>query len=200
MVMSSIRAEQEGARVHADFPHVALNPGKLKGRKREVDFAQLLIEDNAQKGVASIFIETKWAGSTHASPSNIFEDFLRLAILKKVEPRSVCLFILAGFHSDVRKVLDAMPFESGQPRNHGIGSTGRQKRFVVDPSNLTLKGVLKAAVRDWIERGCDVPQSFVTWSGGLHPQHSEHGSMRFQCIAWEVESVSDPVLPANFWA
>ena len=128
-VLSSFPILVKGERVHADFPHELLNPSAQAGRKRELDFALVLAGKGLSKRNAQIAVEAKWAGSSHCTSSKIFQDFLRLSVIKRGEPATICIFVLAGSHREVLKLLSRMPFASSVNKNTEIGSSGNEKRL-----------------------------------------------------------------------
>lgn len=198
-VLSSFPIQTKGARVHADFRHDALNPIQKGGRKREVDFALVLAGKGIPRRNAEVLVEAKWANSTHCNPENIFQDFLRLAILKVAEPGAACVFVLAGTHKSIGAALAQMPFRSTGKKNVGLSASGAEKKITLDHTNLDHKKWLGPAVREFIHSGFQVPAWFVTRSTGLHPLQSDQGTVDFQCIAWEVVSVSSQKANTSVW-
>lgn len=199
-VLSSFPIERKGERVHADFPHDLLNPKSKSGRKRELDFALVLAGDGVSKRNALIAVETKWAGSSHCKPKKIFQDFLRLAAIKRGDPKTVCIFILAGRHEEIGAVLKGMPFtSSGKKNNSGIGSSGKQKRMTPDSANIEHREYFSIPIRSLTDAGIILPASFMCQSHGLHPLQTQLGTVDFQAIAWEIKSVSDECINAALW-
>lgn len=194
-VLSSFPIITKGARVHADFPHAALNPVSKGGRKREIDFALILSGNDIPKNNAEILVETKWADSSHCNSTTIFQDFLRLAILKAFEPSAVCVFILAGTHESVAEYLALMPFRSKGKTNTGISASDSERRLKLDHTDTSHASSFATSIGKFVESGFSIPESFVTRSNGLHPVQSKAGTVGFQAIAWEVVSVSQ--IPIN---
>lgn len=199
--LSSFPISTKGSRVHANFPHEALNPIKKAGRKKEVDFALVLSGNNLPKKNVQIAVETKWAGSSHCSPENIFKDFLRLAAIKHVDSDSTCVFILAGKDKDVRAILDGMPFCTDGRVNKGIKWLGkRESRITLDSANICHRRCFSEGIRDLSSVGIFIPDSFVTQAYGLHPEQTKASTIDFQSIAWELTEISDQPISADNWA
>lgn len=198
-VLSSFPILVKGERVHADFPHELLNPGAQSGRKREVDFALVLAGRGLPKRKAQIAVETKWAGSSHCTPSKIFQDFLRLAEIKRGDPDTVCIFVLAGAHRELSKLLGGMPFATSGKLNKGIGSSGNEKRLKPNPTNMVHRNCFSEPIKRLSAAGFTIPESFVCQSHGMHPLQTPGGTVDFQAIAWEVKYVSDTNLNAIVW-
>lgn len=201
MVLSSLPTDTRGARSHADVPLAALNPTIRRGRKRSVDFVLALLDgDRNPKEQPEIMIETKWAKSSHCTPENIYQDFVRLAVLKQAMPKSKCLFILAGPHGALDDVLEKMPFETGESKNRGIGSTHvEEKKMTIMPANFVQRSALKEAIHDLQDGGLPVPKAFVTRVFGPYPTRTNESSPRFQCIGWEIKAVSKETVSAKLW-
>ncbi|WP_192459081.1 hypothetical protein [Musicola keenii] len=199
-VLSSFPKLVKGSRVYADFAHDVLNPQRNdgsrdnRGRKRELDFALVLSGDGVSKGNAQIVIETKWSQSSHCTPDNIFKDFLRLASVKMAEPDTICVFILAGTHKEIKDILKNMPFYSSGKAGSGIHCTGNEKRVNIDFNDLVNKDFFSKAVNYFTSAGISIPVSFVCQSHGLHPHQTKNGTVDFQAIAWEIKSVSHMVV------
>lgn len=198
-VLSSFPINQKGERVHADFPHALLNPSPKSGRKRELDFALVLSGDGLPKQNAQIAVETKWAGSSHCKPKKIFQDFLRLAEIKRGDPDTVCVFILAGRHEKIISILKGMPFTSPGNKNSGIGVSGSQKRMNPDHANFAHRACFSAPIKSLTAAGFTLPKSFMCQSYGLHPLQTDRTTVDFQAIAWEIKSVSDAYMNAALW-
>jgi hypothetical protein len=188
----------KGALVHADFAHDKLNIGRPKGRPRECDFALIARHDpSAPKCNAEVVVETKWAGSTHCNPKQICNDFLRLAVIKHAEPGTFCVFVLAGFHSDMAKCLKGAPFRLPGRRKKGIGASGRKKKLVLSDLNLSQRESFSVPMHALSKAGASIPNSFVCQSHGLHPVQSQKGTVKFQAIAWEIVETSTDAMPAR---
>lgn len=198
-VLSSFPIQVKGERVHADFPHELLNPSTKLGRKRELDFALVLAGRGLPKRNAQIAIETKWAGSSHCTPSKIFHDFLRLVEIKRGDPATVCVFILAGTHRELCRLLGDMPFTSRGGRNSGIGFSGNEKRLKPIHTNISHQNYFSESIKHLAAAGFTIPESFVCQSHGLHPLQTDGGTVDFQAIAWEIKAVSDTNLNIALW-
>ena len=198
-VLSAFPSTVKGSRAYADFPHDALNPVKKKGRKREVDFALVLAGQGLPKHNAQILVEIKWAESTHCDAETIFSDFLRLAVLKSHDPGAKCVFVLAGTHKSLVKLLDAMPFTSGEGKNVGIGQSLTEKRLKLSRDHDSHVQAFAETIRRFSENGFEIPESFVTRANGLHPTQTTGGTVDFQAIAWEIVSVSSKKLNGHVW-
>ncbi|WP_421279060.1 hypothetical protein [Aeromonas veronii] len=199
-VLSSFPILVKGARVHADFPHELLNPQpKSGGRKRELDFALVLTDNGLPKRNAQIAVEAKWAGSSHCTPENIFSDFLRLAEIKRGDPETICIFVVAGSHRRIASLLKRMPFTSTGKRNHGIGFSGNEKRLKPDHTNLDHRDCFSSPIKKLSSFGFSIPESIMCQSHGLHPLQPSGGTVEFQAIAWEVKSVSNAQLNPALW-
>ncbi|NDY91218.1 hypothetical protein [Ideonella livida] len=199
-VLSSFPIITKGARVYANFPHESLNPLRKAGRKREVDFALILAGAGLPKKGAQIVVETKWAGSSHCRPENIFQDFLRLAAIKRDDPNATCIFLLAGNERDVSSVLQNMPFRSEGKTNCGIRSSGRNCRLTLDPSNTSHRSYFGDVIGGLSSDGFKVPESFVSRAHGLHPRQTDVGTVDFQAIAWEVLEISSQFINPTLWS
>lgn len=73
-----------------------------RGRKREVDF---VVAPRSDTTSILTCVEAKWAGSSHASEVNVLTDLARLALVHREHPDALCLFVLAGGKTSVRKLL-----------------------------------------------------------------------------------------------
>lgn len=198
-VLSTFPISLKGARVYADFPHDALNPVARRGRRREVDFALTLAGQGLPKRHAQVVVEAKWAGSSHCTPSNITQDFLRLVEIKRADPETVCIFVIAGAHRELLRTLRAMPFTSAGKRNTGLSASGSEKRLRFDSSILEHRQCFGEAIRDLTAAGFTIPESFVSRAHGLHPRQTDGGTVDFQSIAWEVTEVSSEPLNSARW-
>lgn len=198
-VLSSFPIKEKGERVYADFPHALLNPRQKPGRSREVDFALVLAGDGVLKRNAQIAVETKWAGSSHCNPQKIFQDFLRLAEIKRGDPATICVFILAGHHSELSAILKDMPFRSAGENNSGIGRSGKLKRLKLDHRVKAHRECFSKPINLLHAAGFSIPDSFVSQSHGLHPVQTDHKTVDFQAIAWEVKSVSNKNINIGLW-
>lgn len=198
-VLSSFPILVKGERIHADFAHDLLNPIRKNGRKRELDFALVLSAKGLPKRNAQIVVETKWAGSSHCTPSNILQDFLRLAEIKRGDPNTVCIFILAGKHRELSRLLNEMPFTSPGKINSGIGSSGNKKRLKPSYANFAHKTCFSEPIKSLTSAGFTIPESFMCQSHGLHPRQTDGDTIDFQAIAWEIKSVSPVPLNLMHW-
>lgn len=198
-VLSSFPIVTKGARVHANFPHESLNPIRKSGRKREVDFALILAGSGLPKKGAQIAAETKWAGSSHCTSENIFQDFLRLAAIKRDDPGATCIFILAGNEKDVSAALQKMPFKSAGKVNTGIRSSGRDCRLRLSHTNSCQRTYFSETIRSLAAAGFTIPDSFVSRAHGLHPRQTDGGTVDFQAIAWEVREISNAAVNPALW-
>lgn len=198
-VLSSFPILVKGERVHADFPHELLNPRAQSGRKRELDFALVLAGRGLPKRNAQIAVEAKWAGSSHCTSSKIFQDFLRLSEIKRGDPDTVCIFVLAGSHRQVFKLLSGMPFATSGNRNTGVGSSGNEKRLKPNHTNMEHRNCFSKPIKDLSSAGFTIPESFVCQSHGIHPRQTAGGTVDFQAIAWEIKSVSAANLNVTVW-
>lgn len=198
-VLSSFPISARGARVHADFPHELLNPKPKPGRKRELDFALVLTGNGLPKRNAQIVVEVKWAGSSHCTPEKIFTDFIRLAEIKRGDPNTTCIFVVAGSHRKISSLLKKMPFTSTGKRNFGIGISGNEKRLKPDPANLDHRDCFSSSIKNLSSSGFSIPESIMCQSHGLHPLQSGGDTIEFQAIAWEVKSISNTQLDPARW-
>lgn len=198
-VLSSFPILAKGERIHADFPHELLNPSAKPGRKKELDFALVLAGRGIPKRNAQIAVEAKWAGSSHCTPSKIFQDLLRLSEIKRGDPNTVCIFVLAGSHRQVTKLLSEMPFTSSGKRNTGVGSSGNEKRLRPNHTNMDHRCYFSKPIKELSSAGFTLPESFVCQSHGIHPRQTVGGTVDFQAIAWEVKSVSADSLNTKVW-
>lgn len=198
-VLSSFPISVKGARAYANFPQEALNPIKKDGAKRRVDFALVLANKSLPKSGVEIAVETKWVGSSHCSPENIFQDFVRLACIKRFDPLATCIFVLAGNNKDVAMVLKGMPFKTSGRENKGIRTSGSDRRLKLDPLNFSHKGCFGTVITSLSSSGFTVPSSFVNRSHGLHPRQTEGNTVDFQAIAWEVREVSTQNANPSYW-
>lgn len=201
-VLSSFPVKTDGARVHAEFPHAALNPASRRGRNREVDFALVFTNPEHPRNGAEVLVEVKWADSSHCTPVKIAKDFLRLAILKSAEPNAICVFILAGNHKSIERTLSQAPFVTTGVQNRGISSKqAQERRFKLKHSDFpdADRLHLSKAIKNLALAGCNIPDSFVTCAHGLHPVATTKGAVDFQAIAWEVKDVSSEFVDPTIW-
>lgn len=200
LVLSSFSVQEKGVRVYADFPHDLLNPqGRKLGANKKLDFALALAGDGVPKRNVKIAVETKWAGSSHCKPENIFEDFLRLVEIKRGDPETDCVFILAGFYKNVAETLDKMPFASKHDPNTGIGRRSSQKKLVLNHAEACHKKYFSKPVKSLASIGFVIPEFFVCRAYGLYPCQTERGTIDFQAIAWEIVSISDKSINLKKW-
>jgi hypothetical protein len=198
-VLSSFPTLVKGERAHADFAHELLNPTPRRGRKHELDFALVLAGQGLRKRDAQIAAETKWAGSSHCTPSHVFQDFLRLAEIKRGDPNTVCTFILAGTYRDVNALLNGMPFTSSGRRNSGIGYSGNERRLRPNHADIDHRRYFSKPIKSLASHGFTIPESFMCQSHGLHPRQTNGDTIGFQAIAWEIKSVSEAPLNPDLW-
>jgi len=201
-VASSLRANHEAARVHADYPLTAIqrvhNPGQksARGRKRSVDFALIFNGKDQPSFPPELLIEAKWAGSSHCSVTNIMADFIRLSLMKRAHPTATCLLVLGGHSKDVRNVLLRKPFEGGSRDRIHCDGTGTIRKFKILPNNAGHLSDFAKAIREFHAANLDVPVSFSTSSSGLYPK----SPATFQAIAWEVRGVEQGNVSREAWA
>lgn len=198
-VLSSFPISRGGVRVHADFPHQALNPVKRTGRKKEVDFALVLTGKGLAKKDAEVLIEAKWTNSGHCTPGNIFTDFLRLAALKRVDPKAHCIFLLAGHARSFTAATGTLPFNCGSTRNTGVGKSGNSKRVTPSRTNHKHRQHWGNEIADLLQDGIIIPDSFVVRACAVHPIQSEGGTVDFQAQCWEITEVSATDLNPKHW-
>lgn len=188
-VLSSLPIEEKGARVHADYPHIALNPNKKRGRKNEVDFALILDAKGNEEKNADVVVEVKWANSSHCTPDNILKDFLRLAMIKSHSPKTKCVFILAGPLRNITKKINMMPFKSDGKINNGIGTTTSERRLKMTNNPALEKMNYAQLLPDYFIDQVKHIQSLVTKSYGWQAMKIEKKSSGFHSVTWEVVSV-----------
>lgn len=198
-VLSSFPILTKGERVHADFAHELLNPSARSGRKRELDFALTLAGPGLQKRNAQIAVETKWVSSSHCTPSNIFKDLLRLSVIKRGDPDTVCVFILAGSHRELKKMLAGMPFVVPGKRNTGVGLSGNERKVKPIHTDTHHKNCFSESIINLSDSGFTIPESFVCQSHGKHPRQTDKCTVGFQAIAWEIKTVSAANLNIAEW-
>lgn len=197
-VLSSIPIKSSGVRVHADYPHSALNPQRIT-KAKSVDFALTLLTDPLDTQPAEILVETKWAGSSHCSGQEIFNDFLRLAILKRAVPDATCLFLLAGHVDDIEKCLEKFPFATGG-KNTGITKKpGTQARLELSrvPTAFATRASLKVA--GLTASGCAIPSGLTTQPYATFPEINVKREMKFHVKVWEICSVDAADIDPAVW-
>lgn len=191
-VLSAFPIVKDGARAYSDFPHDALNPVKKRGRKKEVDFALLLAAQNLPKRGAEIAIEAKWAGSSHCSPEQIYEDFLRLALIKRMDPACTCIFVLAGKHSTMEELTKSIPFVTTGKKNRGIGLKINHKKFEFDlPMSFTKTSSTSSIVAQWKMAGFSIPRAIIVQTFEAHPRQTAENTVDFQARTWHIISADD---------
>lgn len=81
--------------------------GVRLGRPRELDFGVVRRGDHTTEASEDLVlaIEAKWAGSSHATPTNILLDLTRLTLAVNAHPAAFGLFVLAGGKGDLRKLM-----------------------------------------------------------------------------------------------
>lgn len=200
-VASSLRADHKAARVHADYPLAAIQrmPGAVRkggaGRKRNVDFA--LIYDDKRQPVSEphVLIEAKWAGSSHCKTSSIMGDFIRLSLMKRAHPGTICMFILAGHSKDIDKVLSRRPFLGSGRDVIPCDGTGAVKKFKFLPLDVNHQKAYAEIISEFYEANLNVPRDFSV-SGSLpYPA----APTTFKAVAWEVRSVGIQNLGREDW-
>lgn len=186
-VLSAFPSPDSGSRVHAEVHHIALSTSN-GGRKRCLDFALASLPESGPCTTVEVAVEAKWAGSSHCTTETIAEDFTRLALVKRKNPTSRCIFILAGTAVNVLKVLSKPPFTESDARNLGIHLSNSPKRLIFDPLKKHHRDIFQKSFRDW-QTYTEVPRSIVTCAHGRYPEQSLRGTVRFQSVAWEITDV-----------
>ena len=185
----------------ADFPHDAINPNKRKGRKKEVDFALILTGKGLPHRNAEVIVEAKWSNSSHCTPDSIFNDLLRLAALKKMDPDAKCIFLLAGHTRSFTSTTSGMPFFSGGKSNKGVGNSkyGNSKRIKLSEREVMDKNGFSTQIKEIMNDGIIIPDSFVSTPCPAHPIQSKSGTVDFQAQCWEITEISKTDLNPNHW-
>lgn len=96
-------------RVLAGYAHPLLQISHSAGRRKEVDF---LLQKRSPE-TNEIYVEVKWAGSSHCSPGQILIDLCRLQIIKNNEANAKCLFMISGPRTEVQNLLKKGFFKQG---------------------------------------------------------------------------------------
>jgi hypothetical protein len=200
-ILSSLPISNKGVRAYADFAHEALNPLNRvsPGRDRSVDFALVLAGDGLAKKEAELLIEVKWAASAHCSLSNIFKDFLRLAILKRANPQARCIFLLAGPAKHVQTVMNSTLFKSPKGKKTTIGVSGSQTKLVPDNSNTNHVKLFSSAISSLRRSGLEIPVSFTSLFFSPFPAISTTTTIRFQAVAWEITAADLNNIHPRLW-
>lgn len=187
-VLSTVLINVIGARVYSNYNHEALNSVKKRGAPKRVDFA--LINHHTNDHTAkNVFVETKWVGSTHCNSSEIITDLYRLALIKKHNKNSTCIFLLAGPSKALEKTLASLPFSfpDGRPI---LSNTYREKKFKPDISKATQVELFKKHLKKTHKKlEVDLPASFTTVCTDIYTIQTPKKTLRFQSIAWEIKNV-----------
>ncbi|SLM23932.1 hypothetical protein [Stenotrophomonas indicatrix] len=201
-VLSSFPGSVPRTRVHAEFPHLALNPNG--GSLLRADFALIPDANVAARTGADILVEAKWANSSHCTPTNMFKDILRLAVMKEVDPGAVCIFLLAGGAKQVRAILSAPPFNVlvAQQLNDGVGRR-KHKKLHMKSNIIPHRQAFGSAITLLRDLGYSLPQSFECSYYGLHPaqpvRSPRSSVVDYQAVAWEISNPSVVRLNSLYW-
>src|SRR5437016_5030056 len=85
-----------GDRVHGEFDHPVLGPlMKGRGRRPVIDYVY-----SDPYPTIKVAVETKWAGSSHTTISNVIWDLIRLEMIADAH-KAECIFLLAGQRADL---------------------------------------------------------------------------------------------------
>jgi len=184
--------------VHAEFPHVGLNPNG--GTARCVDFALIPDVNVALKKGADILVEAKWANSSHCSPVNVFKDILRLALMKEADPSAICIFLLAGGSKRMAAALSAAPFTVlvGPEMNDGVGRR-QHKKLHMKSNIIPHRQAFGPVIAQLHAENYSLPQSFDCSFHGLHPAQPKASVVDYQAVAWEITNPSIVRLNSQFW-
>lgn len=189
-VLSSVPVKVAGTRAHAEYNHPALNVIKRPGAPNMVDFA-LILKDALMPG--EVYVETKWAGSSHCKDTNILKDFLRLANIKMVEPDAKCIFLMAGKSSDLAVLLSLFPFRTKLGgKSDGLQLTSGEVKTIFERLGQDFNSKASPVFREMVGRGMKVPLSLTTCCHGLFPSDSVPYKAKFQAVAWEITLVDMP--------
>ncbi|MGI8486928.1 hypothetical protein QWJ20_00095 [Pectobacterium sp. S5] len=197
-ILSTVLTRIDGARVYSNYKHPALNQIKKKGASRRVDFA--LINRHVEKTDAkNVFIEAKWAGSSHCKLDTIIYDLYRLAFIKKQHPESNCIFLIAGQSKDLNTLLSAPPFRFPDGTKL-LNTTTNEKRFKLSLDNKYHRDIMKKSVTYAHNKfGVSLPLGFTTVCTKVYPIQTEDETLRFQSVAWEIKSLDSHNLPIKWY-
>jgi hypothetical protein len=175
-----------GERVHSEFEHPILGPlMKGSGRRPSLDF--VYCDPYPEIRVA---VETKWAGSKHATVENIVWDLLRLELIAN-RFGAVCIFLLAGKRSALIDLFNDRDF-AGPPHTPGRAPILREKSNGMSKlSLLPDKPSRIPMLRSVFIRCQDIPVPHALYTRRAEPFPSECRGKNFQVFAWEVISAPD---------
>ncbi|WCK77906.1 hypothetical protein [Agrobacterium fabrum] len=178
-------------RVRSGFAHPDLQTPGASGRRREVDFAVELLGNE----MVAFCAEVKWAGSSHCSQENVLLDLCRLQLIKNVNPKTDCVFVLAGSSGQIDKLFSSGILEQGtncllhrSRTGAGIsqrGATRRTKRFRLE-GNCDHASNLAEMLPNVSAKIPKLPDSI--FSHLLYSTRSTQGNARFQSLVWAVEA------------
>lgn len=197
-ILSTVLTRIDGARVYSDYKHPALNRIKRKGASRRVDFALINTYVN-HSDAKNVFIESKWAGSSHCKLETIIYDIYRLALIKKAHPESNCILLIAGHSKDLNTLLNNPPFKFPDGTKL-FNTTTNEKRFKLSLDNRFHMEIMKKPVLYAHSKlGVSLPLGLTTVCTKVYPIQTEDETLRFQSVAWEIKSLDSKFLPDRWY-
>ena len=188
ILCSNIDSRQH--RVWSGFAHPNLRSQTAKGRRREVDFGITALGNL----FSEFYAEVKWAGSPHCSQKTVLRDLCRLQIIKNDEPAAECVFILAGYMSDINRLFSKGILLRGTrgllqhaTSSAGLskrGSTRRTKNFSLT-NNVDHRQKLQTLCNILKDDLPSIPRSIRTIL--THSEQSAPKGAWFQALVWSVE-------------
>lgn len=186
-ILSTIPVNTPGAKAHADYKHPALNKNIRTGAPNKVDFA-LALKANTAPG--EVYIEVKWAGSSHCKGENILKDFIRLANIKKDEPSAKCIFLIAGERKNLNSILKKFPFRPTSPDNsNGFQLTRGEIKTRFNNLDSAYFSKASPVFSKLIDSDFFIPEYLTTSCHGLYPTDDA----RFQAVAWEIVHIGKKI-------
>jgi hypothetical protein len=131
-------------RIHTGYAHLALRQNEeiSRGRPRELDF----FVEPYQKEEGAACLEVKWAASSHCRWDNVLLDLFRLALVKRNQPTTECLFVMSGPTDDVLRTLDDLRTRTMRPNR------GKQLGALQIPDASTPSSMVGYRAFDWAGR------------------------------------------------
>ncbi|MEE4375815.1 hypothetical protein V2J67_25995 [Pseudomonas alliivorans] len=185
-ILSTTPIKTPGAKVHAEFKNPALNTQRRSGAPNKVDFA-LVLKDSKADG--EVYIETKWAGSSHCKGSEILKDFIRLGNIKKAEPSSKCIFLIAGKSTLLNPILKKFPFRTLSQKPNGFQLTRGEVKTTFNNLDSIYFSKASPVFSQLIDAGIIIPEYLTTCCHGIYPTENNLQDARFQAVAWEIIGV-----------
>lgn len=183
-VLSTISETPKGARVYADYAEPAIQTHGKRGRKPCVDFAIVTKKDFDLPDESRIFVETKWAGSSHCNGGNILRDIIRLMIIKNIYPKSKCIFLLAGNIKKIEHLFKSYPFnQNGQRGCIKIGHS--EGKLSLESLQTKSPAIYEKSIINLPKIGFQEASTVCFIDSPLN----KNNEYDFTAVAWEIKKI-----------